>query len=179
MGCNKEAVVDMYGMRGALMPQHVLLRAVPHAEGQVGRQAARGAQRKTGEDDVDVCRESTVPPSSRPVPARASRPSKGTAACALSGVSGSAWALPHPTASSAVPQGARYGRRSADIAHAQRRERARSKRMGPVHPTRRTASVQYLNINDTVPGTYERYAVLSTFARRSIARRLAFLSAAD
>ena len=36
------------------MPQHILLRAVPHAEEELGLGAAQGAQREKGEDDVDV-----------------------------------------------------------------------------------------------------------------------------
>ena len=36
------------------MPQHVLLRAVPHKEEELGLGAAQGAQREKGEDDIDV-----------------------------------------------------------------------------------------------------------------------------
>jgi hypothetical protein len=43
--------MDVYGVRGALMPQHVLLRAVSHKEGEVGPRAARGEQLAGWEDD--------------------------------------------------------------------------------------------------------------------------------
>ena len=54
LGGYEDPVVDVYGVRGALMPQHILLRAVPHAEEELGLGAAQGAQREKGEDDVDV-----------------------------------------------------------------------------------------------------------------------------
>ena len=54
LGGYEDPVVDVYGVRGALIPQHVLLRAVPHAEEELGLGAAQGAQREKGEDDIDV-----------------------------------------------------------------------------------------------------------------------------
>ena len=54
LGGYEDPVVDVYGVRGALMPQHILLRAVPHAEEELGLGAAQGAQREKGEDDIDV-----------------------------------------------------------------------------------------------------------------------------
>ena len=100
LGGYEDPVVDVYGVRGALMPQHILLRAVPHAEEELGLGAAQGAQREKGEDDVDVHVDvekaliyifkisflfssrssqtsSNSPPPSLGPSARTSRPSKG------------------------------------------------------------------------------------------------------
>ena len=95
LGGYEDPVVDVYGVRGALMPQHILLRAVPHAEEELGLGAAQGAQREKGEDDIDVDVEkayilisflfssrssqtsSNSPPPSLGPSARTSRPSKG------------------------------------------------------------------------------------------------------